>query len=504
MMSGGSEISLRVLVLVPTGQDSSNAAAVLRQAGMDSLVCVDLMIACQHIMEGAGALLVAEEAFAPAETTCLVNLLAQQAPWSDLPIVLITAGGEGTQASLRTLNIFATAGNITLVERPLRPITLVSSLQVALRARRRQYQMRDLLAEQQLVLESIHEAFVTIDRNWIYTYVSERAAEIAQMPREQMTGKNCWTLYPDANKDFHEGLQVAMRERVPVFVEHRHEVWNKWFESRAFPTPIGISVFTRDITQRKYAEQALRQAKDELEQRVEERTARLKETISELEAFSYSVSHDLRAPLRAMQGYSEFLLEDYSEKMDGVGKDYINRILQASGRLDHLVQDLLTYSRVVRSELEIKNIDLEKLIHEVILSYPVLQSPNVTIEIKRPLSKVRGHDGSLTQCVSNLLTNSIKFVADGMSPHVVIRTESRGDMVHVRFEDNGIGIAPEHQERIFKMFEKAPHRKDYEGTGIGLAIVRKATERMGGKLGVESMPGNGSRFWIDLPKAAHE
>jgi PAS domain S-box-containing protein len=499
-MSGVADISSRVLVLAPIGQDARNAAAILQEAGMDSVICPDLLAACGHIGEGAGALLIGEEAFTPDATTCLVKLLSQQPPWSDLPIILITAGGERTQASLRTLNIFATAGNITLLERPLRPITLISSLQVALRARRRQYQMRDLLAEQQLVLESIHEAFVTIDRNWIYTYVSERAAEIAQIPREQMLGRNCWDLFPNTNKDFHEGLHLAMQERVPVFVEHCYEAWNKWFESRAFPTPVGISVFTRDITQRKYAEQALRQAKDELEQRVEERTARLKETISELEAFSYSVSHDLRAPLRAMQGYSEFLLEDYASRLDGTGKDYINRILQASGRLDHLVQDLLTYSRVVRSELEIQNIDLEKLIQEVILSYPVLQSPDVTIEIKRPLLQVQGHDGSLTQSVSNILTNAVKFVADGQGPHVVIRTEPREDLVRVWFEDNGIGIAPEHQERIFKMFEKAPHRKDYEGTGIGLAIVRKAVERMGGKIGVESTPGKGSRFWIELPK----
>jgi PAS domain S-box-containing protein len=495
---GTPDVSLRILILTPTGNDSLNACLVLAQAGLDAKVCANLTEVSRGIVEGAGAVLIAEEAFTSTETDCLVQALSQQAPWSDIPMVLITAGEDLTQANLRALNIFAPAGNVTLLERPLRPVTLVSSLQVALRSRRRQYQMRNLLAEQQLVLASIQEAFVTIDHDWNYTYVSDHAAEIAGLSREEMLGRNCWELFGDTMKEFRDGLERAMRERIPLTIEHHYARHNQWYESRIFPAPIGISIFTREITHRKLEEEALKQARDELEDRVEERTAQLKETISELEAFSYSVSHDLRGPLRAMQGYSEFLLEDCAAQLDDNGKEYVRRIIDSAARLDHLVQDILTYGRVARAELEIKPIDLEKVIRDVIQSYPVLQERDAEIEIVSPMPKVQGHEGSLVQTISNLLTNAVKFIAEDRAPQVKIWTEKRRDRVRVWFQDNGIGVAAEHQERIFKMFEKAPNYRVYEGTGIGLAIVRKAVERMGGKAGVESTAGQGSRFWIEL------
>jgi len=386
--------SLTILVLTPTGNDALNAVSVLRDAGMQAMQCASLTDACKQIEEGAGALLIAEEAFTIEETGLLMKTLQDQKPWSDIPLVLITAGDHLTHAALANLEVVGPAGNVTLLERPLRPATLVSSLRVALRSRRRQYQIRDLLEQQQRL-------------------------------------------------------------------------------------------------------------QDDLEKRVHERTAQLTETIAELEAFSYSVSHDLRTPLRAMQGYSEFLWEDYSMRLDDQGKEYLRRILQASGRLDQLVQDILTYSRLSRGEWDIKDIRLEKILADVIESYPMLHSSNIDIESKASLLAVRGHEGSLMQVFSNLLTNALKFVPEGRKPMVKIRAEPVDGKVRLWFEDNGIGIAPAYWERIFKMFEKAPGAKEYEGTGMGLAIVRKAVERMGGRVGVESTPGRGSKFWVELPKA-HE
>jgi signal transduction histidine kinase len=385
---------LDILVLTPTGNDALNAMVILRDAGLQPIFCANLTDACAHLGENTGALLIAEEAFTATETGLLMKALAQQEPWSDIPIVLITAGEDITHAALENLNIVGSAGNVTLLERPLRPSTLVSSLRVALRSRRRQHQIRGLLEQQ-------------------------------------------------------------------------------------------------------------RKFREELEKRVEERTARLTETIAELEAFSYSVSHDLRTPLRAMQGYSEFLWEDYSAQLDDTGKEYLHRILQASGRLDRLVQDILAYSRLSRGEWEIKDIHLQKLLKDVIESYPMLQPSSIDIESELPLLAVRGHEGSLTQVFSNLLTNALKFVPEGRKPRVKIRTEPFDGKVRLWFEDNGIGIAPAYWERIFKIFEKAPGEKEYDGTGIGLAIVRKAVERMGGRVGVTSAVGDGSKFWIELPEA-HE
>jgi signal transduction histidine kinase len=385
---------LDILVLTPTGNDALNAMVILRDAGLQPLYCANLTEVCEHLGENTGALLIAEEAFTAAETGLLMKILAQQEAWSDIPIVLITAGEHITHIALENLQIVGSAGNVTLLERPLRPSTLVSSLRVALRSRRRQHQIRDLLEQQ-------------------------------------------------------------------------------------------------------------RKFREELEKRVEERTARLTETIAELEAFSYSVSHDLRTPLRAMQGYSEFLWEDYSAQLDDTGKEYLHRILQASGRLDRLVQDILAYSRLSRGEWEIKDIRLQMLLKDVIESYPMLQPSSIDIESELPLLSVRGHEGSLTQVFSNLLTNALKFVPEGRKPRVKIRTEPFDGKVRLWFEDNGIGIAPAYWERIFKIFEKAPGEKEYDGTGIGLAIVRKAVERMGGRVGVKSAVGEGCKFWIELPEA-HE
>lgn len=261
-----------------------------------------------------------------------------------------------------------------------------------------------------------------------------------------------------------------------------------------------------DITDRKLAEEQVRQARDELEQRVHERTAELRERVHDLEAFSYSLSHDLRAPLRAMQGYAQLLLNRLGNALDETGRSYFQRLMSSTERLDRLVLDVLRYSQIARAPVELRAVDLERLLDQVINDYPVLLPPRVKIDVEKPLMPVRGHEAFLTQCMSNLLSNAVKFNRPGQTPRVKIFTqELKGGKVRVWFEDNGIGIAPEDQRRIFGIFERVYSSQQYEGTGIGLAIVAKAVERMGGQLGVESAVGQGSRFWLDLQggTAAH-
>ncbi len=243
----------------------------------------------------------------------------------------------------------------------------------------------------------------------------------------------------------------------------------------------------------------IRRQQAELEQRVAERTAQLQETNAELEAFAYSVSHDLRAPLRAMQGFSQALLEDYGQNLDAAGQDYARRIVSAAHDMDVLIQDLLAYSRLSRQELHLKAVDLATVLAAAQAQLATaIQESRAQIILEGPWPSVCGHHATLVQVLANLLGNALKFVKAGVPPQVRLWTEQTNQGVKLWIEDNGIGIAPEHQERIFRIFERLHGVETYPGTGIGLAIARKGLHRLGGRIGVESQPGRGSRFWIEL------
>ena len=243
----------------------------------------------------------------------------------------------------------------------------------------------------------------------------------------------------------------------------------------------------------------LRRRAVELEQRVDERTAELSAANEELETFSYSVTHDLRAPLRAMEGFARALVEDQAEKLGEEGRRYAERIMAAALRLDRIVQDLLRYSRLRRAEIRLKPVSLESVIEEVVASRETaIASAGAEIAIESPLPDVIAHRPTLVQIAENLLDNALKFVARGTKPKVCIRAESAHGTVRLSVEDNGIGIAAEDRERIFKVFERLHGVETYPGSGIGLAIVRKAAERMGGRCDVEAGPDGGSRFWVEI------
>jgi signal transduction histidine kinase len=255
--------------------------------------------------------------------------------------------------------------------------------------------------------------------------------------------------------------------------------------------------------QRERVETEIRQLNQHLERRVEERTAALKETTEQMESFSYSVSHDLRAPLRALQGFAEALMEDYSGQLDPIGQEYVRRISGAARHMDTLIQDILAYSRISRAEIEFRVVNLQNVVDEVLSAMASeMQARGARVEVERPLPAVTGHASTLKQVVTNLLSNAIKFVEGVTLPCVrIYSTRTEEGMTRLWVEDNGIGIAPEHQERIFRVFERLHGIETYPGTGIGLAIVRKGIERMGGRAGVESSLRQGSRFWIELPSA---
>ena len=234
---------------------------------------------------------------------------------------------------------------------------------------------------------------------------------------------------------------------------------------------------------------------------VTERTGQLRETIKELEGFSYSVSHDMRAPLRAMQTFASYLVEEYGGKLDEQGMDYLHQIMRSAVRLDHLIQDVLSYTRILHTKLPMEPVDLDRLVRDIVETFPNGQPIKPQIEIKGTLPIVMGNEALLAQCVSNLLSNGAKFVSRGTTPQMEVWAEDvENAFVRVWFRDNGVGIAPENHTRIFRLFERIHLVTEYEGTGIGLTIVRKAIERMGAQVGLESALGKGSNFWIQLKK----
>ena len=264
--------------------------------------------------------------------------------------------------------------------------------------------------------------------------------------------------------------------------------------------PARVLITDNDITLQKEAEELMRSEAKRLDALVGQRTARLQETIGELEAFSYSISHDMRAPLRAMQGYAQALLSDYRDRLDPDARHYLDRIFRASNRLDLLIQDVLAYSRVAKGEIDLHPVNLEQLLDDIVSSTPEFQQ---SVALERPILPVVGHEAYLTQCVTNLLGNAVKFVPPGAAPRVSVRTERLDGKVRVWFEDAGIGIDPAHHERIFQIFGQVHPEKKYGGTGIGLAIVRKAVQRMNGEVGLESELEKGSRFWLILGEVNH-
>jgi signal transduction histidine kinase len=331
------------------------------------------------------------------------------------------------------------------------------------------------------------------DDDWTWTalleqVVPDQRAGLADAMRAALAGSG----------ELHEEFQVdGADDGAPRWIELRGRLDEK------AGGPDRIVGIAADITERKLAEQALVATNETLEAQVSTRTISLAESNAQLDAFAYTVSHDLRAPLRAMEGFARILLEDHGPALGEDGQNYATRIVGAARRMEGLIDDLLAFSRVQRVDVAMKWFDPARAIRNAIadLRASGFDDSAVTVEVFPPFPPVRADRTILAQVIGNLVVNAAKFRAPDRGVHIAIRAERRAERVRIWVEDDGIGIAPEHQARIFNVFERLHGQETYPGTGVGLAIVKMGVERMGGTCGVESALESGSRFWIELEAA---
>ena len=386
------------------------------------------------------------------------------------------AGGEGTMITGRT-------------GRPLVPVT----------------------HEQLMALIDHTSAVIYMrDADGRYLLVNREFERLFRLRREDIVGLTDHDLFPEPVADaFRANDRAAFARGEPVQVEEEapSEDGPRTYVTVKFPltddagAAYAVCGISTDITERKRAEQEVRRLNEELEQRVRQRTAALEASTRELDAFAYSVSHDLRAPLRSLEGFSQILLEDHADALNDEARRYLGRIQANVERMDHMIADLLDLSRATRSELRRERTDLSTIARDI-ADELIASHPGRTVEFRIPDGVTAQGDPHLIRLVlQNLLGNAFKFTAGRPDATVALEVEmAEGVEVYV-VRDNGAGFDMRHAHKIFDPFQRLHAASDFEGTGIGLAIVQRIVSRHGGRIDAEGTPGAGAAFRFTLAPA---
>lgn len=342
-------------------------------------------------------------------------------------------------------------------------------------------------AELKNLLERIGDAYIAFDPEWRYAYVNRKAAELARKPASELIGRSVWDEFPEAvHTRFFSELQRSMREQIPVdFINHFPPL-GKWFENSVYPSPSGVSVFYRDITERVRTQRAL-----------ERRTAELARKNAELETFASVASHDLQEPLRMIGGYVKLLGRNYSTLFDEDAREFFGYITQGVDRMQRLIRDLLALSKLGAAAEQLHDVSIPDVIDRVCANLDMAINETGAVIHHDELPVVRFNETRMMQLMQNLIGNAIRYRNDA-TPRIVITAERQPAAWQIAVKDNGRGFESRHAEQIFEPFKRL-HRREDGGTGIGLAICKRIVENRGGRIWAESLPRYGSTFYFIIP-----
>ena len=352
-----------------------------------------------------------------------------------------------------------------------------------------------------VVCDTSTKKLVTFNKVFLktYGYTNEQVQSIA------VSDLFCDTQTPALN----EVLKNLYQENEPVLLKARKRSGQSFnVEVNVFEIPFNQKkswlLQIRDVTiEMNYREQ-LRLLTEHLERTVEERTRELQLVNEELEAFTYSVSHDLRAPLRAIDGFSKAIKDDDSSKLSEESASYLERVRKASQKVSALIEDLLRLARITRSTLTLRSIDLSAMSEDLIESHvPEHRKDHIRIQIE-PGLHVLADEGLIQIAVDNLLSNAIKYSSSREVAEITIGSTRTSDSHAFFVRDNGIGLDLKYENKIYKPFQRLHNDKEFEGFGVGLATAKRVINRHGGKLWVNSTPGNGATFYFTLPESLTE
>jgi PAS domain S-box-containing protein len=362
------------------------------------------------------------------------------------------------------------------------------------------------------ILDSITDCHYELDKEWRFVRVNDRASVHFGKDRKELIGNNWIDALPAARDTFLRIQSAVTLGREPYHFETPSLIApGKWVEVHAYPTDDGLSVYFRDITERKKAEEDLRRSEQrykslhaELELRVRDRTAELERKNRELQEFAFVASHDLSEPLRKVQAFGSLLAAKNADCLGEESRDYIARMTGAANRMQELLDALLRYSRIDTKGQEFKPTRLDDVVQDVTSDLEVgIRKAGAHVETG-PLPTVMGDPNQMRQLFQNLIANAIKYRRIEVRSFIKVRAEESDGTCRISVEDNGIGFDEKYLEKIFQPFQRLHGRNEYPGTGIGLAICRKIVERHGGTITAKSIVGKGSTFLVTLPVRQEE